>query len=502
MTQTVNAAPKELSPERTAANILEQNSRRALKYTRSRATNLRYCAELQTFRNEVEIENDYVNDHLDRYGKAMACCCSDVLCAVETTSGNNYASVKTAHFCDHRFCNICNAVRSRLLRRKYFKFLNDVVPTVGLKETQHHFFPQWVNPLQVSGYNILTSLDFMHLTLTVPHVAGAWRGKGYYAGELIRLFNQMRKAAWWNELVFGGEYCIETTHGENGLHIHMHVMLMVKKVAQSRNKLYCKILKAWNKLTIDETNPVTSFTEKRIEAFNKLFKSFPQAWRDEYISQLDSRGSTMVGLSSLYYEVTAAQYAQRKKAKFTKNGKYYCYANGANVRSMVKGVTECLKYHFEPCVLEDEDGKLNVPLLCEMLPNIYRKRLYGKFGGLYKVKSLNIMDEPLTEEDIAMQGFDDIDAKEMVHHPFTGHPVECGELMYVVVDAKNLIFSDNGKHHRIANKHIKQIIFNPTGSMEGGTLKDAAASFQEIVTHRRKKNHAEGWFKWNSEQLN
>ena len=275
-------------------------------------------------------------------------------------------------------------------------------------------------------------------------------------------------------------------------------LLMVKKdVLQSRNKLYFKILVEWNKLTVDETNPVKFFTQYRIDAFHKKFKAQPPQWRDDLLKSLDATGSTMVGLSSLYYEVTAAQYATRKKGRFARDGKYYCYANSKNVRSMVKGVVECLKYHFEPCVLEDAEGRLNVPLLCEMLPNIYRKRLYGKFGGLYRVKALNIMDEAITEQDMELLSMDEMGAKEKVHHPYTGELVETGELMYVVCDAKNLVYSDDNKHYSIPTKKIKHVIRDPGGGLDAMSLKDAAGIFMQTVTHRRLKNHAEGWFKWN-----
>lgn len=486
----MNTTPKD-SPK----TALEHNYKRAKRLAINRATGIRYAGETINFRNSVEIESDEINDFLDRFQKSVGYCGSQSLCAVELDTHKHYASMKTANYCNHRFCPQCNYMRSRLLRRKYFAFLTNTEPAIQLKPMHLSFFENPQKPGFIAGSELLTNLDFMHLTLTVPHNQGIWNGKGYYAAELIQLFNLMRKKEWWLKQVFGGEYCVETTNTANGMHVHLHVLAMVKKVQQSRNKLYAEILKAWNKCTIDFSLPPLAISPERVESLAKgLGKGTHPATKQKIISCLDGRGSTMVGLKELYYQISETEYNRRTNRKFIQDGKFYAYCSGANVRSLVMGVMECLKYHFEPCVMENEDGGLNIPLIMEMLPNVYRKRLYGKFGGLYKVKTLNIMEvnEDATSEDL--EGFD-ATARDAIPHPYTGEPTDPGELVFVSVDASRFLFKDNGRHYRINNPD-KDINFVDRDIGPGG-LKQAVKNFMHTVRHKRELNNEEGFYEYN-----
>ena len=268
----------------------------------------------------------------------------------------------------------------------------------------------------------------------------------------------MRKFVWWKNTVFSGEACVETTQSkENGLHIHIHALLLVPKhIKQSRNYLYSKILQCWNKLTIDETQPKidlkTQDTERYIAIKNALI-SIETKQHFNILDNIDSRGSTHIGIKSLYKEVTETVYSKLKNGKFMQDGKCYKYVNSSNVSEMTKGIMECLKYHFEPCSMEDENGKLNVPLICELLPNIYNQRLYVKFGGFYGVKRLNII-ENINLETENLEDFED-NANEDSYCPITGETVDATGLEWIICDVKDIKLNGNRRTYWIPTEKIK-----------------------------------------------
>jgi hypothetical protein len=199
----------------------------------------------------------------------------------------------------------------------------------------------------------------------------------------------------------------------------------------------------------------------------------------------------------LYREISATEY--KKSGGFQRNGKFYRRLkliddDGAiNVKALTKGILECLKYHFEPCSLEDAEGKLNVPLLTELLPNIYRQRLYGKFGGFYGLKQLNVTEEPLSDED--MQDMLET-AQDECYCPSTGQPCKSDELLHVVFDLKDLQFMSDGLHYRINPKKIKFPLARCNG------LRDALQQFVEIINDRKRREEIELYYKYNKHELN
>lgn len=476
--------------ENTPNEILGQAYKRAIGIYFKRAKNLVYVKGLRDAREEFYIELESTNQFLDRMDKSFFACSSQGLGAVELETGKHHFSLKTANFCNHRLCCVCNAQRSKLLRKRYYKFFDETKRNLFVKFKHVHFFPRIKEKDKdcfVSGADLLESLDFMHLTLSIPHTNGQWRGNRYYAKEMKTAFNHMRKNDWWAKNIFGGEYSIETTKNENGLHIHIHCMVMVKKFFGSRNFLYLKIQKCWNEYTIDNWLPPAEFSEERILGMLDSFpKNMLEIERRAIIKTLDSRGSTLTGLKSLYTEITSKdEYDRRTFGKFTQDGKMYAYCNVKNKISLTRGIMECLKYHFEPAAIEDSEGKIDLGLLCELLPNVYKQRLYGKFGGLYGIKSLNVQEEKLdavnTNEQLSEAEEKLENAKEEMHHPFTGYPVKTGSLVFVSVDIKKVIFNKNKKHSRINYNDIHYAIEASPGQ---NTLSNAIKRFTWITTHR------------------
>jgi hypothetical protein len=486
---------------------LKHNFTRVTKLAKARIANLRFKTDLDAFRAEFEIEDEKTNQYLEKFGKRLVTCCSHAIGATIPNDPHNRVGLKSVQVCNHRLCNVCNAIRAKKLRRKFFKFLTSETKDLVIKKHKDYKHFEHIetalkgkiknnlvkifedNPLEqdfleaktLEGYNenveekikfgsefcfasgkdLTENFNFMHLTLTVPHEGGLWNGVPYFAREMLALFNKMRKCDWWQEMVFGGECCVETTGSEkNGLHVHIHALILVpKSIWQSRNKLSSLILSKWNELTIDKTKPYEKFCKiKHAEAYLKMHTALMATEDNEQffknLNKIDLRGSVMVGLKNLYVEVSVDVYAKLKKSKFTENGKFYKYVNTKNTRELTKGVLECLKYHFEPCVMKTEEGKLNVPLMMQLLPNIYRQRLYTKFGAFLGYKPINISDEALTPEDVANELSEFAQGES--YNPTTGEPCHGNEQSFIVFDTCNLVFNAEKQTYSIAPSKIKK----------------------------------------------
>lgn len=484
--------------QQTPATRLAASFKRSKKFSQARIKNLNYLKQV----NRIIVENEaatsdgreiHIYQGKGYYKDSGEACAPDVVaqhmllkyknrlqtCAClslyRTVNKGRQSTLITGLTCNHRLCNICNMLRSRKLRRKWKAFLQDDTRDILIKKAQCEMFgidscsyrPDEA-PEYTSGAEIMQKFDFMHLTLTIPHAGGRWMDREYYAAELLRKFNEMRKNGWWLSTIFGGEYTIETTLGSNGLHVHVHAMLLVDKaVNQSRNFLFEKILLAWNRLTVDTTGRKKSakLTPERAEGVAATHKAWhgtddaKEYFRTEILPLLDARGATMIGLQSLYHEISADQAKMYSGGVFQnkENGKYYHYCKAGNAGSMLKGVIECLKYHFEPCALEDTDrkGKLNEPLLKAILPNIHRQRLYGKFSGFYGVKQLNVMEEPLTISELA----EDLqETGQEVFDPATGGGIEATDYHYRIADARHIAYDKNKNQCLISRSKTKMVI--------------------------------------------
>jgi hypothetical protein len=181
----------------------------------------------------------------------------------------------------------------------------------------------------------------------------------------------MRKDEEWLSLVLGGEYGVETTMTANGLNIHIHALLLVRTVNQSRNKLHKVILLKWNKLTVNTNSQRKEFTQYHKEEILKGNKSL---LTEADVLSMNPSGSTNIGLETIF-----------------------SYQNGVKVRAtewnsdeMIKAIMETISYHFEPHAFDKSVKEINIPLLLDILPKVRNKRLYDKFGILYNEKRLNI----------------------------------------------------------------------------------------------------------------
>lgn len=366
------------------------NNKRSNRISGLKRKNKRLIEQID---QEMETQSEYVM----RLKKKLTRCAGKLLYAYDasTTSWTYYGGL----FCGSKLCWVCNFNRQKQVRRKYriwFKENRQLHrisnPKTGEIRTSTRAqyekkYTHW-HQTELIGY------DLMHLTLTVPHcIESGHRGEKYYFESIKRAFNLVRKTDTWRAMVYGGEYGVEVGNElKNGLNIHIHALLMVKRGEKSRNRLYKFLLKEWNRSTIDTTSPHTQFTENRIEGLLKsASRLIDRQW---IIENLHPQGATLITLENIYYHVDGR--------------KVYPDQNEWDSQHLHRAVLETIKYHFEPTAFDKEGGHFNISIINELLPVMEGKsgkglRLYERFGCLYGETQLNIKDssQASVHEDLA-----------------------------------------------------------------------------------------------------
>lgn len=368
-------------------------------------------------------ENDDLSaiqlDHLQGYKNYIQKCSHYTLYAKSQLTDK--ITLIASSRCTNKACFVCNWINKKTIRRKYIKFFKD---NQELLQIQRGSQVRYITKSQVNKYiekgfinTGSVNYDIMHLTLTVPHTReNGFNGNRYYFKELIERFNLLRKYKEISEAVYGGEFGLEATKTDNGLNIHIHSLLFVKQATQNRNTLHREILKYWNNLTVSRYSSREGFTPGQIEAIikgNKLLTG-------EYIiNNLNPKGSTLITLENIY----------------VKNGREKERIKDWQDKRMIKSVMEALSYHYEPKTFLNDDNEVNIELLAELLPHVYKQRLYSKIGCLYGEKSLNVRehDTDIIEEfDNVVELFDQ-DTGEIITE----------SLEYFVTDPCNMFVKDN-----------------------------------------------------------
>lgn len=360
------------------------NKKRSKMLTYLKIENMRLAAKFETYlkNNPVEPEN---KEFAQKLINALYKCSSHTLYA-NTSDQIQLISPVT---CNHKVCNICNWMRQKKIRRKYIKWFADNEQIVELFNTKSGS----TKYVTLTRYNDkfkyernfkfidYRKYDLMHLTLTVPHtLENGWKYKTFYFDEIKTAFNFMRKTDEWNEYVYGGEYGVETTRTENGFHIHIHALLFVKKGLKNRNELHKTVLTIWNRLTAWEGSTRKEFTEAQILSIIKGNNDLTK----EFIVTLDPRGTTLIGLETIYTK-------DKKTGEKIRTFEF-------NSEAMIKAVLETISYHFKPQMFKITEDFYDIDSIIELLPVVYRQILYFKFGCLHGEKCLNVKDDSLIDD--------------------------------------------------------------------------------------------------------
>lgn len=319
-------------------------------------------------------------------------------CSYYTLYGQDSANIRlvTPKTCKHKLCNICNWHRQKKIRRKYFHWFenNQTICKISKGKTVKYCTHAQLEKYLNKGFNLNTDkieYDLMHLTLTVPHTKAGWKGSEFYLKEQKDAFHALRRLKFWKNLVYGGEYGIESTINENGFHIHIHALLMVRKQTQSRNLLHFEIFKQWNRLSVNEDSKRKFFRKDEIDSIkvgNKLFT-------DEYVNELSPNGATLIGLECIY--------TQQKQDYETKK----IYTKEWGSEAMIKAVLETISYHFKPKMFYKyiiENGEkyyldsIDIEKVIKIIPKIHGQTMYWRMGVLEKEPSLGVKDDTLLED--------------------------------------------------------------------------------------------------------
>lgn len=288
----------------------------------------------------------------------------------------------SSHTCDSKFCFICNWNRQKAIRRKLLKWFQDNKIIFEIQpegKTKYCTETQYKNKFKSEKIINKHKFDVFHLVLTVPHFKElGFNGNKYYFREIAEKYDLLRKKPFFKENIFGGEYGIETTNTENGLNIHIHSLLLVKKFTQNRNVLHKEILLQWNKLTVNENSVEIEIDETRAKNIikgNKLLTT-------DDVKLLSPKGATLITFESIYQEGP--------------NGKDRNFEYGSN--EMIKSILEVVKYHFEPQCFDKDKKEFDLQMMIELSPVLHRMQLYKKIGIWHGETALNLAYKDKTEE--------------------------------------------------------------------------------------------------------
>lgn len=419
---------------------VNHNRKRAYQMNRGVKQNQLAYRRLEKYLEETHRDRIFTDEEaivVSSYRRAINTCCHHSLFREHDGGTLEFIAANT---CKHKYCNVCNARRCKEIRKRY-RQLFEKDPT------------------------LLENYDFMHLTLTVPHTEAGWLGKQWYAEELMKKFNLMRKRSWWKSTVYAGEFGVEATKNENGLHIHIHSLVLVRKIPGSRNFLHRNILMEWNKLTAWEG---TARLEIEATAREKILKS-NKTLTETDIAFLNPKGATMIGLESVYLK------AETQQKGYVWNEATGAYIKRVNykrdgVEPFMNAIMECIKYHFEPSGMQG-DGTADLDLMLEILPAIKGKPLYRKFGAFHcgtkdshPLASMLNYNSDLSDPD-EMDKDLELNANEYVMHPDTGNPVERESYRYFIVALAKVWFDATDDHKPHISGFTKRDYLPETASM-------------------------------------
>lgn len=232
----------------------------------------------------------------------------------------------TFFYSRHRLDYAWNLRKSQLVRQRYADYLATATDADGRLLTAHY--------------------QPVHLTLTVPHQHGVFRGKTFYARELIEAFAELRKTAAWQELVYAGEYGLEVKRGkgnQHGLHIHTHSFIL-QHPAYTVNAARALLEAEWKR--------ITGNTSKH-----------PGLWYETLFTRKENKAGVWE--------------------------KVHLVPGVSPLSEYTAGVMECIKYHFKPDCLTKVGGDFDLPLIMEILANTLNLRMYSRFGAFYKEPALS-----------------------------------------------------------------------------------------------------------------
>lgn len=365
--------------------IPNHNTRRSYTITYLKRKNLKLQKEMGEFLQHTELSQEQII-RMKKLSTNLVACSALSIYRENLESGD--ISLIHSNRCSSKICFICNYTRQKTVRRKYMRWFMDNRYIVELSDPatgKRSYTTEARAEAGKQGKKVIIGklqYDLMHLTLTVPHTAeNGFNGDHYYFATIAEKFHRMRKELdEWNYLVLGGEYGIEIEKKESGNHIHIHSLLLVRQVRQSRNQLHKAVLIYWNRITVNKYSERTAFNQAHVEAIRKGNRTITA----EDVLNMNPAGTTLITLETIYSYDSIGQKVR--------SGEW-------GSAEMMIAVMETISYHFEPHAFDKGTRKYNLPMLADLVTRIHNVKLYAKFGALYGEKSLNVSDDTKPEKD-------------------------------------------------------------------------------------------------------
>lgn len=391
--------------------------------------------------------------------------------AVFEENGQTKPMLLSAWYNKHRFDMVWLWRKSQLIRSIYRKYLS---------ENEH----------------IIRNCHPVHMVLTVPHPDGLFAGKRFYARELLGFFHEMRRTPFWKKHVYGGEYGLEIKKSKtNGLHIHTHSLLFLKK-GISVNEFREWLRDKWSDLTGGcMVHAETLFFYKRKDNGQYITE---QARKRNKHGEWEDLSTVQVRPAGEYYNQETGEWEEQdeqyQSVPVERRKKHYVTTE-SSLDEYLQGVLECIKYHFKHDAAEDENGEWDLPLMRDILNNSKRLRFYSRFGAFYKEKALcfdrldTVTDEEIEglEEDINGSAY--TAEKELVN-PFTEALAVPGSYRLAVATPERLKYS--GKNDLTPYSLLTYGTDEFTWVQDMFTLKDVITSMcrgeiYRVLKHNRKQ---------------
>lgn len=241
-----------------------------------------------------------------------------------------------------------------------------------------------------NNYALLKDKTPTHLVLTMPHKDGLYQGKRFYARELLAAFHEMRRSPYWKSRVFGGEYGIEVKKSKkNGLHIHCHSLCYLKEeVSVNEFREWCRA--RWHTITgAFMIHCETLYYYEKDAAGRSVMvpkkKKNQETGQYEFVYTAGDKYNTHYWDSEqqTFVETEAIQHVPvmvRKKKYITSK---------STMDEYLRGILECIKYHFKTDTYKDAAGNWDFELMNEIMSQSQRLRFYSRYGAFYKEETLS-----------------------------------------------------------------------------------------------------------------
>jgi hypothetical protein len=374
--------------------------------------------------------------------------------------------------------------KPQLVSAWYTKHRLDAVWLWRKSQLIRSIYRDYLQTAMVGGKLLIKQYTPLHITLTVPHNIDGYKGKRFYARELLKCFHEVRRTKFWKQYIYGGEYGLEITKSnENGLHIHIHSLSFLSPDISINN------FRAWLRQKWEDVTGATFIHVEQLYHYKRN--------NNGTYEMTESNKPTVI-----FDDETGTAELQPRMVR-----KKFYIGKDSSIEDYISGVMECIKYHFKSDTYQDDNGDYDLELIRDILNNSKHLRFYSRFGAFYGEKALNFDRlESIDETEIeAIEGAEETlngsaakGERELVN-PFTFEPAQPEQYYYVIARPESLKYTrkDDIKPYDLityGREHFLRICKNATiqeivQHMVTGKLDMILADANEAHRYRRKRQY-------------